>query len=314
MEKDIGFKMKFTLEKSAAELWSYFIESEKLKTWLGFSEVTAEVGGDFIVCSRLPFLSGRHKIASIETEKQLSIDWYVEGVQGRIDVSLSDVAEDAKKCEIHLNGVIPKENVSDDLKFEALAGYSLSFFGGSWQHAIFNLKQIVEGEGPGVELDIHKNNGHVVHLEVEIDSNKESLWKLLTTAEELKKMSPDFHAAGTRVELKKGGVYSYGWYPEDTAEEDMNDGPSKVLDFVENERLLTNWHSHTERQESIEWKMEDLENGKIKLTMIHKDILETSQGNVWSYRSGWTAELYVIKWFLERGETESDWWEAKYQA
>ena len=311
MEKDIGFVIEAVLKSSSEKVWTYFVDPELLKMWLGASSGISPDSDDFIVVSSIPYLSGRHKILEIVAGREMRIAWYVEGIEGRVSIRISEEEENTK---LEIKGRIPSQNMSARVEELAKVAHSLSFFGGSWQHALLDLKQAVESGETGVMVPPRENNGHVVHLEVDIRSRPEKVWHLLTSAEELRKMAPDFHLEGTKVEAVEGGVYSYGWYPEGTSEQEMNDGPSKIIECKPNEKLVTNWHSRTELMESVQWLMKEIKGGVTRLMLIHRDILNTTEGDVWSYRSGWTAELYAIKWYLETGELESEWWKASYEA
>jgi len=303
----ISYKAEIAFDATITEVWQYLTDSEQLPNWLGTCKIDLTEGGDYLVSSQITYLSGRHRIVKIVENKLLELDFFSEGWKGTVIFELQSVQ---KQTLLKVSTEMPTDAAPKHIEpfgYPESSGY---FWGGAWQHALFNLRSSLLGREI-VKLDLRKNNGHTVYSSLTVNASSQQIWKLLLSAKELHKMSPKFYLENTKIEAKVGGNYSYGWYPLDTPIDQIEDGPSKIIELEENKKLVTNWHLPYEHTSDLQWLLEPVDSHSCKLTLIHSSILYYSQGNIWSYRSGWTTALYAIRDYLEKKEFEHDWWKTE---
>jgi len=240
----------------------------------------------------------------IAPEKELTIQWYLDGWPGKLSVKFEVLKPTATLLIIEFS-----TDIADAPKnIEPLANHGRSFYfiQGSWNHALFEMRSLLEDKQAGV-IVAPGNNDHLVHLSIDIASTPEILYEALLDPKTLRLCAgSDFILESAEVNPVIDGTYCYGWYPKGTATADLLDGPSKILKLEENKLVVHNWHGGDELAE-ISWELEDRGNGITHLKFTHSPLLGFSHGNVWSYRSGWSEMIYSLKWYAERNEPNKAW-------
>jgi len=106
-------------------------------------------------------------------------------------------------------------------------------------------------------------------------------------------------ASDAEVEPRIGGRYSYGWTYE-YGGRSVAGGPTRILDLVPNERLVTDWPDWrgdpTRPTTRVAWLLEPL-GRKTRVTVVHGDFARTA--DISDYPFGWPGFLSQLKAHLE---------------
>ena len=299
-----AFHTEITINTSPEKCWAAWTDTEVASLWLGLHHCGASSGDDYLVSNDIPYLTGRHKILEITPEKELTIQWYLDSWPGRLSVKFEALKPTVTKLIIEFSTDIADAPIN----IEPLASHGRSFYfiQGSWNHALFKMRSLIEDEQEGVIIT-PENNDHLVCLSIDIVASPQKLYEALLTLKTLKLWAGnDFILESAEIDPVIDGTYCYGWYPKGTATADLLDGPSKILKLEENRLVVHNWHGGDELAE-ISWELEDRGNGITQLKFTHSPLLGFSRGNVWSYRSGWSEIIYSLKWYAERNEPNKAW-------
>jgi len=289
-----------TIKYPVSRCWSAWTSTNQLPHWIGAGNIDLET--ELHLASQLPYLSGRHPIRSYQSEKSLEFDWSIDGYPAIARVLFQQVGD---LTEITVELEVDPTNAPAHIEPLAYPDHYFYFIGQSWDHALLNLKCYLEDQQDGVVIE-RANNDHVINLRVDIDAPAEKIFHALTDTETLCKWNSGLALDTAKVVAEEGGTYTYGWYPEGTPEDEIDDGPQRILTIKTNELLEIDWFGGAQKS-SVTWRLEAKEDGSTRIHFKHATLLGHSHGSIWSYRSGWTSSLYALKWFLERGELEPDW-------
>jgi uncharacterized protein YndB with AHSA1/START domain len=129
-----------------------------------------------------------------------------------------------------------------------------------------------------------------------IDAPREKVFRALMEPAALNR----WIASAAVVDPRVGGTYSYGWkYP--FGGRDVEGGPTKILDLVENERLVTDWpdwRGQDERGKTrVAWLLESV-GTKTKVTLVHGGFSRAADMS--DYPFGWGDFLSRLKSAVER--------------
>jgi uncharacterized protein YndB with AHSA1/START domain len=88
-------KMTVSLNCPAAQAWEAFSSAEALERWLcEKADVGMSRGGNYRLRSRVPSVSGSHRVAMFESEHCLMLDWELEGAISAVKIRFEDDALD----------------------------------------------------------------------------------------------------------------------------------------------------------------------------------------------------------------------------
>lgn len=260
-----------------------------------------EAGGNFYLSSELPYLSGRHELVDFSKGRELEFLWFVDGWKTKLNVLFELSGEMTK---LSLNFTVNTRYAPACIEPLARADQYFYFIGQSWRQSLKQLRCVLESDSTGV-VPNGLNNDHEINLSIEINSTAESIFKALTDAGVMRKWD-GLSMENAEVETVVGGVYSYGWFDRDTPEDEIHDGPGKILELIQNKLLAVDWYG-IEHMSTVSWEIISIEPGRSKLIFKHSGITGYSHAYVWSYRSGWSENLYSLKSYLEDGTIDSDW-------
>ncbi len=147
-----------------------------------------------------------------------------------------------------------------------------------------------------------------VRLSVVIDAPRDAVFRALLEPEALKRW---VGASAPVVEPRVGGRYEYGWQYDHKGKQ-VTGGPTKILDLVPNERLVTDWldwRGDTTRPPTrVLWLLEEITDGvarnfssaagsKTRLTLVHDGFSRTA--DISDYPFGWL-------WFMAELKKEAE--------
>ena len=148
-------------------------------------------------------------------------------------------------------------------------------------------------DGEGMLLPDFNDPNPEVRQTIVINAPREKVFAALTTPEHLRQW---FWAPDPQVEPRVGGRYSLGWSYEIGGAK-VDGGPTKILEFVPNEKLVTDWPDwrgdSTVPVQKVEWRLEDAGSGRTKLTIIHSGF--TRAADMSDYPFGWAGFAGALK-------------------
>ncbi|MGJ8643553.1 MAG: SRPBCC family protein [Luteolibacter sp.] len=256
-----------------------WLDSNTLAEWL--AEAASIRGSDFILTSRLPNISGRHRIVK-QDDHRLEFDWFVDGCETKLTIDFQN-SDGQTRVEV-------RHEFPDPIPI------GLNFPGGKhygdqvWDHALYQLKSLLETGKKSMTLP-WPDNAHQIEHEITIHAPASKIWEFLVDANQLKRLN----LGGTEpiVEPGVGGRYSFGWIEE---ESQQVDGPGHITEWVEHKKLSHTWYGG--RDSVISYDFHELNEGVTLLRFKHTGLI-FSYAETWSYKLGWADHLLQMKSLLE---------------
>ncbi len=256
-----------------------WLDEDKLKGWLADAADIRDP--DFCLTSRLPNVSGRHRILK-QDDRRLEFDWFVDGCETRLTVEFEDLNDGTR--------VVVRHDFPTPLPPGVQFPGGESYGGQVWDFALLQLKSFVETGKRAMTL-VWPDNMHRIEHQITIHASASRVWRMLTSAEELRKL--ELVGEGAVVEPMVGGRYSFGWaYDEDK----QLDGPGHVTEWVEARKLSHTWYGG--RDSVISWDLAEQSDETTLLHFSHSGLV-FSFAETWSYKLGWASHLLDMKRQLE---------------
>lgn len=269
---------------SAAELEEWFAEHV---------EIDARPGGVLRAWGRYtygtPSLAGG-AITAFDPDQHLGFEWTFDGVPSRVDLRLHPDETDAAKTKLSLthsfdrtSGVAYERELVEDL----------------WRLILGNLDAHLRG-GSGVVRPDFTNPNAEIRLSVVIDAPRERVFQALTDPDALAVWFSLPTSKRPVVERRIGGTFDLGW-EYDVNGKRVKAGTSKILDLVENERLVTDWLDWrgdvSRPPQRIAWLLENVD-GKTRLTFVHDGFERPA--DMADYPFGWVYFIDLLKKAVEK--------------
>lgn len=218
------------LDAPPARVFAALTDPAELTRWFAeHADLGGAAGGPYRFWGKrtLGAPSGRdaaQAITRFEPGQALGFSWTLYGVPTSVDIAL--VADgDATQVTLRhrVDGELPmprpKELISDH-----------------WKLAFGNLAGHLAG-GRGMALPDYTDPAPEVRMTITIDAPREAVFRALIDPGTIPQW---FDCVAPVVEPHAGGRYSLGWkYQVDGV--DVEGGPTKILEFVPNERLVLDW-------------------------------------------------------------------------
>ncbi len=269
------------LAMSAASAFLLISQPEKLRRWFA-EEVDIElaVGGKFVFAGNGAYVPTSTKLTGFAPGALISWHWPLHGVIGEVTLT-----------------AVPKEN-ADACRVEARCSFPVlppllrarELIDDVWRFHLGNLKTLSEG-GKGVILPDFSNPAPEVRQTIFIEAARAQVFQALLAPALLAKWT-----YGTPVvEPRAGGRYSYGWTYDYDGQQVLG-GPTRILELVENERLVTDWPDWrgdaSNNGQKITWLLEDCGAGT-NLTLIHDGFVRAA--DISDFPFGWSGFLEMIR-------------------
>jgi len=276
--KDGVYRESFEVSAPASRVWAALTDPAGLTVWFcEKAEVEARVGGAYRFWGKhTPALGVAGEpdqtITAIEEGERLAFAWTWGGVPGACELRLSDAGGAARVDIEHTwDGELHPCLVAD-----------------FWQLAMGNLDVFVRTGKPALLPD-HSEFREDVELSIEIDAPAARVWALITTPAEMRKFLGEAMACDPRVELREGGVYSYGWEQDGKAI-----GPGRILELEPGRRLVHTWTCDDGvAQSKTEWVVEPLGDERSRLSVRQFGMGDHVEFN--GYANGWASFMLAMK-------------------
>jgi len=229
----------------------------------------------------------RQQITRFERDRVLGFQWPFDGVESEVVFALSAEAE---------GGPTDKTALALEHRFavKPAGPYGEELIDDLWRLTLGNLDAHLRG-GEGIVLPDYSDPSPEVQLSIVIDAPTDRVFQALINSAALNQ----WIASAAEVEPRIGGRYSYGWTYEHGGRS-VAGGPTRILDLVPNERLVTDWPDWrgdpTRPTTRVAWLLEPL-GGKTRVTVVHGDFARTT--DISDYPFGWSGFLSQLKAHLE---------------
>ncbi|MEZ4399210.1 MAG: SRPBCC family protein [Kofleriaceae bacterium] len=263
----------FALPVPPAQAFRALIEPAQLTRWFA-AEVVVDprVGGAFTFSGRGAIGSGG-VITALDDGRELGFQWTLDDVPTEVNLRVlagDDDGTSTLEVEHRVRGALPTRaprHFVDDL----------------WRHYHGNLAEHLRG-GANVVLPDLVGDRPEVRLSIEIDARPAKVFRALLEPALMAK----WLGGVARVDLATG-AYSYGWsYPYEGRE--VAGGPTRILELVENEKLVTDWPDWrgdpAKPATRVTWLLEPLAGGtRTRVTIIHDGFEHPIDRS--DYQQGW---------------------------
>jgi uncharacterized protein YndB with AHSA1/START domain len=282
-----------TLPATAARVFQALISPVELRQW--FAEdvaVDPRLDGGFAFWGRHTYGAParpdpRPQITRFERDRLLGFQWPFDGVDSEVVFTLSTDGEGGPRGTTalaleHRFAMKPRGPYVDELVDDL------------WRLTLGNLDAHLRG-GEGIVLPDYSDPSPEVRVSIIINAPAERVFQALVDPAALNQ----WIASAAEVEPRIGGRYSYGWTYEHGGRSVVG-GPTRILDLVPNERLVTDWPDwrgdRTRSDTRVAWLIEPL-GGKTRVTVVHGGFARTA--DVSDYPFGWPGFLSQLKTRLE---------------
>ena len=282
-----GFELKhgYDLDLSPVEGFALIATTDGLKRW--FSEEVSldpREGGSFTFAGRGAYTPTSTHVTQLEPDSVFGFEWPLHGVAGSVQLTITPKTE-AEKCRAQVVCSFPETlpiprgfELADDL----------------WRFWMGNLKTASAGD-EGTFFPDFSDPKPEVRQSILINAPRDRVFRALVVPEVIAKWA----GGEPKIEPHVGGRYSYGWVYEIGGKK-VDGGPTRIIEIVENERLVTDWPDWRGDSgnggQKITWLLAD-EGPGTRLTLIHDGFRRTS--DVSDYPFGWADYLGAVKGVAE---------------
>jgi uncharacterized protein YndB with AHSA1/START domain len=277
----------FTLPAAPARVFQALVDERDLRAWFAeHVKVEARPGGAYQFWGKATLGAPKQSDASqvltaFEQDKRLAFGWQVQGQASEVSYLLSP-GEKPGTTDLALRHAVKGElpfrspkNVIDDL----------------WRLNFANLKEHLKGRPGTVVLADFAGGRPEVRSTIEIAAPPAKVFRALLEPELMNK----WLFASAVVDKEKRSL-SYGW-KYDYEGKSVLGGPTRILEMVENEKLVTDWPDWRGDEKKpvtkVTWTLEALDGGKrTRVTLVHDGFEHmTDRGD---YLSGWAGFLHRL--------------------
>ena len=280
---------KFTLPAPPGRVFEALTRREELSRWFAeHVEIEPREGGAFRFWGRHTYgapngAETEQRITRFEPSRALAFAWRFEGGDSEVSIELSPAETEGSAVALRhafaaRPGVPWAEELVDDL----------------WRLQMGNLDAHLRG-GEGIVLPDYTDPTPEIRLSIIIDAPRERVFRALMDPAALN----EWIAASAVVEPRIGGAYRYGWKYKH-GDRDVDGGPTKILDLVENERLVTDWPDWRGQKDRgmtrVAWLLETV-GTRTKVTLVHGGFSRAADMS--DYPFGWGDFLSRLKGVVE---------------
>ncbi len=220
-----------------------------------------------------------------ERDRVLAFEWTFDGVPSCVSWTLDRDAADPEKTTLALRHAFDRRSG---------IGYEHELVDDLWRLIMGNLDAHLRGGSGIVRPDFTKPDAEI-RLSIVIDAPREKVFRALTDPDVLAKWFSLPLSQRPVVDPRAGGTYNLNWV-YDVGGKQVTAGTSRILDIVENERLVTDWldwrGDSSRKPQRLAWLLENV-GGKTKVTLVHDGFERPA--DIGDYPFGWLSFLDDLK-------------------
>lgn len=274
-------------------IFAALTDEAELTCWFAeHAEIDLQEGGSFRFWGRNTYCTparwqSKQKVVRVEAPSLVVFSWPVDGLDSEVTLALAKDPDDSSGQRTVLKGrhhfpEAPALDRAGDLVDDM------------WRIAVANLRAHLAG-GAGVCKPDYSDPVPRIRQTVSITAPRWKVFHALIDPATLNK----WIATDASVQPEEGGRYSYGWKYEVRGRQ-VEGGPTKILEIVENAKLVTDWpdwRGDTSRpSQRVSWVLEAI-GDQTRVTLIHEPFERTS--DVSDYPHGWADFLSRLKQQVE---------------
>ena len=276
-----------TLPAPPERVFAALSDASQLRTWFAeHAEVEPRVGGAYRFWGRHSYATptradATQTLTAFEPSTRLAYSWPLGGSVSEVSLDLAPKDDDAGQTVLKIRhafakapAVVRAKEMVDDL----------------WRLTGANLIAYLTGGAPALLPDFNDPKPEI-RLSIVIDAPRERVFDALLDPALMNR----WLFGNASVERRAGGAISYGWHYK-IGEREVDGGPTKILELVENEKLVTDWPDWRGDPEvpstTVTWLLAD-EDGKTRLTLIHGTFPRAADFS--DYPLGWQGFFEGLK-------------------
>jgi uncharacterized protein YndB with AHSA1/START domain len=287
---------KVELPASRERVWRALTDPAELTRWFAEGvEVEPMAGGKFRFWGRYTYgaparAKAHQRITRFDAGREIAFEWEIEGIESEVILVLEPISEEAgaEKTRLLLRHKFP---------CPPAVAYPTELVEDMWHLILGNLRAYLRfGEEAIVRPDFTDPRPEI-RVSIVIEAPRERVFRALLEPAAL----DSWIASGAQVEPRVGGRYRYGWKYK-LGGKDVEGGPTKILELVENERIVTDWPDwrgdESRGSTRVAWILESLGPDRTRVTLVHDGFGRAA--DIGDYPFGWGGFLRRLKGALEK--------------
>jgi uncharacterized protein YndB with AHSA1/START domain len=280
-----------TLGASPEGVFHALTDEGELTRWFAeHVEVELHPGGEFRFWGKHTYCAptraqSSQKVVRVEAPRLLAFSWRLEGCDSEVSLEVIPVADATDSTTLKGKHHFP---VAPDVV------RPLDLIDDLWRMSIANLRAHLAG-GSGLCLPDFSDPLPRLRQTILINAPRHKVFEALLNPDILNK----WIAAHATVEPRVDGRYTYGW-KYDVRGRQVEGGPTRILELVENTKLVTDWPNWrgdpNMPMQRITWLLEPI-GDRTRVTLIHEPFERTT--DLSDYPQGWTELLGNLKTRVE---------------
>lgn len=282
--------LPFSLPGSPATVYAALTDADALRAWLAeHVEIDLRVGGPYRFWGRHSYdtttsAAATQTITALELDKVLAFTWHLHGRDSDVRIALA-----ADESENNPGGT--RLEVTHHFSDSPVIGRARELVDDLWRIHCGNLQAYLQG-GSGISLPDFADPDPKVRVSIVIDAPVERVFASFLDPTILNR----WIASAAEVEPFAGGRYVYGWNYK-VGERDVQGGPTRILELVENEKLVTDWPDWRGDPEvpiqRVTWLFERVSPAQTRVSLVHEGFIRAV--DISDYPFGWGHFLGQLK-------------------
>lgn len=289
---ELSHAFTWQMQAPPARVFAAFTEPDQLTAWFADeAEAEPKVGGAFRFWGRHVYgapKAGAQRLTRFEPGRALAFTWELHGQPSEVTLEFRPGDPETNAAGTTVKG----SHVFAD---GPTIGRAREMVDDLWRIANGNLAAHLSG-GAGLTRVDFADPQPEVRVSTVIEAPADKVFQAFIDPELLKRWCG---APAPVVEPLVGGRYVYGWSYEVDGRQ-VAGGPTRILEYVENRKLVTDWPDWRGDPDvpvqKITWLFDDL-GGRTRVTVVHDGFVRAV--DISDYPFGWAGFGAMLKAIFE---------------